>query len=166
MFTSIHKGNPDYVKYWSAVELFQEEYEFSNLKEGFQKLHEAKTVMSVPELIVRQANKQDPNSMPAIKVFGAGKYSYQGIAFTRNSPLVPIFKKAAIKSFECGHYQRILMKWVGDSIKSKGGSDTMILSIGQTFIAFIFMISSNVVALIILLLECSCYKLMKNVICV
>ena len=50
-----------------------------------------------------------------------------------------MFKKAALKTLENGVYKRISLAWQGDQINTQTAADTMVLSIGQMFIAFVFM---------------------------
>ena len=88
---------------------------------------------------MRGANKKDPKSIPNIKIFGASKNIYFGLVFTRNSPLIPMFKKATSRTLENGVYKRISFQWQGDKINTQTAVDTMVLSNGQMFIAFVFM---------------------------
>ena len=111
------------------------------------------TVTYVMESNLRAVNKADPKSLPNIKTFGEGKYEYWGLLFTRNSPLLPMFRKATPKTFENGIYKKSSIKWLGGEIKSQAAAETMVLSMGQTYIAFIFMVLFLFISLPILLLE-------------
>ena len=62
-------------------------------------------------------------------------------------------------SFENGQYKRIISKWQGGAIKSQGAVDTMVLSMGQLFIAFMFIICSTFISLICFLIECLHFKI-------
>ena len=73
-----------------------------------------------------------------------------------------MFKKAAAKTLEKGVYKRSSFKWVGSEMKSEVAVDTMILSIGQTFIAFVFIVLFVFLSLITLFLECLYNKLKKT----
>ena len=111
------------------------------------------TVTYVMESNLRAVNKADPKSLPNIKTFGEGKYEYWGLLFTRNSPLLPMFRKATPKTFENGIYKKSSIKWLGGEIKSQAAGETMVLSMGQTFIAFIFIVLFVFLSLFTLSLE-------------
>ena len=104
------------------------------------------TVTYVMESNLRAVNKADPKSMPNIKTFGEGKYGYWG-------PLLPMFRKATPKTFEHGIYKKSSIKWLGGEIKSQAAGETMVLSMGQTFIAFIFIVLFVFLSLFTLFLE-------------
>ena len=75
--------------------MFPEKYKVDNMKDGFQSLGEGNVVMHVQEGVIRAANKVNPKSTPHnLKIFGADKYSYFSIIFTKNSPLIPTFREA------------------------------------------------------------------------
>ena len=76
--------------------------------------------MHSTEGLTRGAHKLNPYSTPNIKTFGAKKSIYYNLIFTKNSPLIPMFKKATIKTFETGQYDRIANDWQGGEIKSQG----------------------------------------------
>ena len=111
---------------------------------------------------MRGANKKDPKSIPNIKIFGASKNIYFGLVFTRNSPLIPMFKKATSRTLENGVYKRISFQWQGDKINTQTAVDTMVLSIGQMFIAFVFMLLFLFMSLFTLCLECIYFKISKK----
>ena len=154
----LFQGDVDYIKIQEAIESNPGEYTYSNLNDGFEKLKEAKTVMYEFLSFVRSAYKSNPKTLPNVKLFGAGKDRYFGPVCTRNSPLFPMFKKAAAKTLENGIYKTSSLKWVGREIKSQGAVDTMVLSIGQMFIVFLFMALFSIVSLFILFLECLYFK--------
>ena len=145
-----------------AIEINPDEYLYSNTNEGFEKLKEGKIVMQEFLSFVRSTYKANPNTVPSVKIFGAGKDTYFGPLFTRNSPLIPMFKKAAAKTLENGVYKRSSFKWVGSEMKSEEAVDTMVLSIGQTFIAFVFIVLFVFLSLITLFLECLYNRLKKT----
>ena len=126
---------------------------YSDIYDGLQRLEEANTAIYVVESLLKSLNKADPVATSTLKTFGKGKYDYWGLLFTMNSPLIPIFRKATPKTFEYGILKRSMAKWLGGEIKSQVAADTMVLSMGQTFIAFIFMVLFLFISLPILLLE-------------
>ena len=148
------QGDVDYVKIKEALDTNPEEYLYSNMKDGFQRLKVPKTIMCELRSAIRATYKNKPKTVPDMKIFWSGKDQHFGTLCTRNSPLIPIFRKAAAKTLENGLYSRSSSKWVGGAIKSKGAADTMILSIGQMFIAFLFIFLFVIVSLFSLFLEC------------
>ena len=138
----------------NAVESNPDEYLWSNIYDGLQRLEEANTVTYAPESLIRGVNKAGQIDMSNVKTFGQEKYQYWGLLFTRNSPLLPMFRKATSKTFEYGIFKRSYAKWLGDEIKSQGTVGTITLSMGQTFIAFIFIVLFIFLSLFTLFLEC------------
>ena len=136
-----------------AVESNPDEYLYSNIYDGLQRLEEAKTVIYASESLIRTVNKADQMVMSNVTTFGQEKYEYWGVLFTMNSPLLPMFRKATSKTFENGIFKRGYAKWLGDEIKSQGAVGTIMLSMGQTFIAFLFMVLFIFLSLFTLFLE-------------
>ena len=127
------------------MEKNRENYIYSNIEDGFLKLQKGKVVMHAIMAMAKGTHRSDPYSTPPnIKIFGPSKSSYYNLIFTKNSPLLPMFKKATITSFETGKYNRISLKWQGDEIKSNGEMD-MVLSSGQVFNNFIFLVAMFVI---------------------
>ena len=149
---NFEKGDQDYVKYWNEVEENRENHIYSTIEDGFIKLKKDQVVMHAMDAMVKGAHKLDPYSTPNIKTFGSSKSSYYNLIFTENSPLLPMFKRAAITSFEKGQYDRISLKWQGDEIISNDKRD-MVLSSGQVFMNFIFLFTVLLVCFGCLLLE-------------
>ena len=153
---NFEKGDQDYVKYWNEVEENRENHIYSTIEDGFIKLKKDQVVMHAMDAMVKGAHKLDPYSTPNIKTFGSSKSSYYNLIFTENSPLLPMFKRAAITSFEKGQYDRISLKWQGDEIISNDKRD-MVLSSGQVFMNFIFLFTVLLVCFGCLLLEIFCF---------
>ena len=153
-WTFFEKGDQDYVKYWNEVEANYENYVYSNIKDGFRKLDkgQAQVVMHALDAMAKGAHKSDPHSTPYIKTFASSKSSYYNLIFTENSPLLPMFKKAATESFETGQYDRISLKWQGDEIRSNDDRDR-VLSSGQVFMNFIYLLCVFIVCLGFLISE-------------
>ena len=128
------------------MEANYENYVYSNIKDGFRKLDKGQVVMHALDAMAKGAHKSDPHSTPYIKTFASSKSSYYNLIFTENSPLLPMFKKAATESFETGQYDRISLKWQGDEIRSIDNRDR-VLSSGQVFMNFIFLLCVLIVCL-------------------
>ena len=95
-------------------------------------------------------------------MFGTSKNQYWGLLVSRNSPLIPMFKQAASKTLENGVYKKISFEWQGDQINTQAAVDTMVLSIGQMFIAFVFMAVFFFLSFFTLCLECAYLKVSKK----
>ena len=95
----------------------------------------------------------NPKAIPPIKTFGKTRSSYYNIIFTKNSPLIPLFLKAATKTFESGKYDRISVKWRGSGIIQEGNRWS-VLSHGQVVFNWILLMCMMGYSLVILILEC------------
>ena len=99
-------------------------------------------------------------SFQRIKTFGASGKLITGWIFTKNSPLVPLFKQTAMKMFENGEFARVHLKWKGPDIASGKRTDeleTEVLGIGQLVLPFTIFGLFLVVSIIPLIIEC-CHK--------
>ena len=67
--------------------------------------------------------------------------------------ILPMFGKATSRTFEYGIFKRGYAKWLGGEIKSQAAGGTITLSMGQTFIAFLFMVLFILLSLFTLFLE-------------
>ena len=114
--------------------------------------------MYIDKDLLRGAFNQESNIFQRIKIFGASKTINMGWIFTMNSPLAPLFKKAAMKMFENGEFRRVQSKWYGVDINSGEIIDELeILSMGQLVLPFGIFGFFLVVSFIPLMIEC-CYK--------
>ena len=123
----------------------------ANVQEGLKELEKGHTIMfSYEDQLKEHLNSQR-------RTFGAVDL-YTGWIFTKNSPLVPLFKQAALRMLENGEFRRVQSKWNGLDIISREISDELeILSIGQLVLPFAIFGVFIVVSFIPLMIEC-CYK--------
>ena len=123
----------------------------ANVQEGLKQLEKGHTIMfSYEDQLKEHLNSQR-------RTFGAVDL-YTGWIFTKNSPLVPLFKQAALRMLENGEFRRVQSKWNGLDIISREISDELeILSIGQLVLPFAIFGIFIVVSFIPLMIEC-CYK--------
>ena len=113
--------------------------------------------MFIPRDLLK-ASYQDSNNFQRIKIFGASQTRNLGWIFTKNSPLVSLFKLAAMKMLENGEFRRAQLKWNGpDIISAERAHELEILSIGQLVLPFGIFGFFLVVSFIPLMIEC-CYK--------
>ena len=130
----------------------------ANVQEGLKELEKGQTIMLTPKDLLKVSLNQDPNSFQGIRTFGDMEFHLLGWIFTKNSPLVPLFKQAAMKMFENGEFRRVQLKWKGPDTVSKGTTDEIeILSIGQLFLPFAIFVLFLVLSIIPLMIEC-CHK--------
>ena len=124
---------------------------------GLNEMKKGHTIMFVNEDQLLHAFNADINSFQGIKTFGASKPLYHGFIFTKNSPLVPLFKKACMKMSSNGQLQRANLKWLGIKDIKEGGEadDVEILNFGQLFLPFAILVSLLGISIILLMVECS-----------
>ena len=109
----------------------------ANVQEGLKELEKGQTIMYIDKDILKASFNQDPNSFQRIKIFGASRTINLGWIFTKNSPLVPLFKQAAMKVLENGEFRRAQLKWNGPDINSgERNHELEILGTGQLVLPF------------------------------
>ena len=147
------QGDPDYSKYWNEVEKHPDKHTALDIWDGLKRLNNENTILHTFKSFLTGAKVTNPKAMPPMKTFGAGRTRYQNIILTKNSPLFPLFAKAATKSFENGQYDRTAMKWQGTNIvqEKKNWSE---MSHGQVAFNFMLLMCLIVYSLVILVLEC------------
>ena len=93
-----------------------------------------------------------------IKTFGKRTSSHNnGIIFTKDSPLINIFRKALLQLSEQGVTDKVLRR-AGKFVVNQE-SDHQILSIGQTALAFIVLgVGAMAVSLVVLIIEVLVWK--------
>ena len=138
-----------------------EKHIMPDLNSGFEELKKGQTVMFSLDSFLRGKKKESPTSVPNIATFAPSKPSYYNLLLTKNSPLGPLFKQAAIETIESGQTSRIDAIWKGAPIKLEGAADKIVLSSGQTFLLFTFLLSMLGVSLICLGFEW-CLKIFKR----
>ena len=123
---TIFQGDLDYIKYWSSVEKEDKNHVVANVQEGLKALEKDHTIMFIYEDQLRaHLNSQ------RIRTFGSvGKH--RGWIFTKNSPLVPLFKQAAMRMLENGEFRRVKSKFNGQDIISREITDELEI-LGQIY---------------------------------
>ena len=151
----ILQGDMDYVKYVELWEKDPHKYNVKTIEKGLELIKNDRTILYTSDAFLRGANRRNPSNFPYVKTLSAGTSSFTNLIFTKNSPLVPVFSKASIKTFEQGQYERITRFWQGQEISalSKNSVDTMILTSGQVFLIFGVLMLSLMSSLVCLLLE-------------
>ena len=114
---------------------------------------DGQTILHAMYSAITGSQVMNPKAIPPIKTFGKTRSSYYNIIFTKNSPLIPLFLKAATKTFESGKYDRISIKWKGRDIIQEGNRWS-VLSHGQVVFNWILLMCMMGYSLVILILEC------------
>ena len=154
------QGDIDYVNFWRAVESEEgfKKHVMANVQDGLKELEKGQTIMFTDKDILTASFNQDPKNFQRIKTFGASRKLITGWIFTKNSPLVPLFKQSSLKMFENGEFRRAQLKWKGPDIISEERTDeSEILNIGQLVLPFMIFGIFLVVSIIPLMIEC-CHK--------
>ena len=142
-----------YVKQWD--EEGSEKFRIASMEKGLELIKNDQTILHTSDAMLREANRNNPSSFPYVKTISAAlSNSYTHSIFTKNSPLVPVFYKASIKTFEQGQYERITRFWQGQEISV----DTMILTGGQVFLIFGVLMLSLMSSFICLFFEIVFFK--------
>jgi hypothetical protein len=89
------KIDPDYANYWARVLANPDEYKYKSVKEGLDMIAESQTVMKIDDGILRGYINANPFHMQRINVFSTVPFRAHSVIFPHNSPLKPIFTKAA-----------------------------------------------------------------------
>ena len=163
-FFSYCQGDADYIKYVKLLEENPRKYVVKSIEIGLELIKNDQTILHTTDAKIRAANQRNPSTFPYIKTIpGQATTSFSNLIFTKNSPLVPVFSKASIKTFEQGQYERIASSWQGQEISalSKNSVDTMILTSGQIFLIFGVLMLSLMSSLVCLLLEIIFFKCKK-----
>ena len=151
----ILQGDLDYVKYVELWKKDPDKYNVKAIEEGLELIKNDQTILHTSDAMLRGAQRRNPSTFPNVKTFEASSTTYSYLIFTKNSPLVPVFSKASLKSFERGQYERVSRYWQGQeiSVSSKNSMDTLVLTIGQVFLIFGVLMLSLLSSLVCLVLE-------------
>ena len=145
---------PEYQKYMEKVESTPQSYLVETHKDGIMSLKEDRTMFSDLQHLIRSVYNKHSRELPQISLFDRERSSRTlTLAFTKNSPLTPFFKKITQKSVQGGLRDALILEWFGPKIRPKAKSESYSLSIGQTFLIFTIMATAIVLSLIVYALE-------------
>ena len=129
---------------------------------GINEIRKDQTILLIDQAMLKGEFRENPKSFPSnIKIFGGMKPFYGCLMFTKNSPLLPMFRRAATQLTESGQYDRIDVKWKGSKIPEEAAAETMILTAGQTYLVFAFYLFFLGTTLILISIEC-CHNFYKK----
>ena len=135
----------------------------NDVEQGIKKLRVSKTILFVGQSgLLKGALKQNPNLGEDIEPFGDKKVTHLCMMFNKNSPLVPMFSKASIETFESGQYDHISTKWMGQDITYLEKLYADVLGPGQVFMVFMFLIVMLTSSFACLIFECMYFYLLKK----
>jgi hypothetical protein len=116
IFAVTAENDPDYEKYWARVQESPNENKFKSLKEGLDIISKTQTVMYIDNAMLRGYFKANPFHLQRLDVFATVIRSASTLIFPHNSPLKPIFAKAAMGVQEIGLQGKELANIVVSSI--------------------------------------------------
>ena len=125
-------------------------------------LKKGKTILAAQEGILKGALKEMGHLNENLKTFGESKTTYMCMLFNKNSPLVPLFTKAAIETFERGQYDYASKEWIGRDITYTKKVQADVIGPGQVLLVFIILLTIWVSSLACLIFECMYFYVMKK----
>lgn len=145
---------PEYQNYLEKVKSSPDSYMVDTHKDGLMSLKEDRILYSDLEHLIRSVYNKHSQELPQISLFDRERSSRTlTLAFTKNSPLTPFFKKITQKSVQGGLRDALILEWFGPKIRPKAKSESYSLSIGQTFLIFTVMAAAIILSLIVYALE-------------
>ena len=141
---------PEYQKYLKKVKSSPESYMVDTHKDGLMSLKEDRILYSDLEHLIRSVYNKHSQELPQISLFDRERSARTlKLAFTKNSPLAPFFKKITQKSVQGGLRDALILEWFGPKIRPKAKSESYSLTIGQTFLVFAIMGVAIILSIII-----------------
>ena len=145
---------PEYQNYLKKVKSSPDSYMVDTHKDGLMALKEDRILYSDLEHLIRSVYNKHSQELPQISLFDRERSSRTlTLAFTKNSPLTPFFKKITQRSVQGGLRDALILEWFGPKIRPKAKSESYSLSIGQTFLIFTVMAAAIILSLIVYALE-------------
>ena len=112
--------------------------------------------------MLKGALKKNPQLVKNLRAFGETKKVYQGLILNKNSPLEPLFKKAALELFEKGQSDYAYKEWIGSDIEHINGLTSDVMGSGQVFLVFLMLTAMLACSLACLILECIHFLVIKK----
>ena len=140
----------------------RENHVAKTIQDGIGRLEKSQTVLFATAGILNGAIKQNPKIAQKLRTFGETKVSYNCLLFNENSPLVPLFLKAATESFERGQYDYMHSKWLGTQISHVETVTASIVGTGQVFVVFVILTAMLACSLACLMIECMYFYITRK----
>ena len=126
---------------------------YYSLEDGLKYMRESSTVIHVNTGMLNSIYKEHKEVTQEIKKFGDLGINFQSIIFPKNSPFLPIFRKAFLKMREGGTTSLILNTWEGAGIPNSNVQSKEKLSAGQAILVYLVICGATALSSIILLGE-------------
>ena len=147
---------------WDAIDKDKASFVANTIEDGLKKLENDQTVFYVNTGILKGAIKKNLELGQNLRAFGETKTEYQSLVLNKNSPLVPLFKKATLELFEKGQYDYISKEWIGKDIEYFEGLTSDVMGPGQVFLVFVILTAMLACSLACLILECMHFHVIKK----
>ena len=147
---------------WDAIDKDKASFVANTIEDGLKKLENDQTVFYVNTGMLKGAIKKNPKLGQNLRAFVETKTEYQGLILNKNSPLVPLFKKATLELFEKGQYDYISKEWIGKDIEYFEGLTSDVMGPGQVFLVFVMLTAMLACSLAFLILECIHFHVIKK----
>ena len=156
------QGVPNYVKYWDSVVRDKASFAVKTIPDGLKKLENDQTVFHVNTIMLKGVIKSNPKLGQNLRTFGKTKPQYRCLMLNKNSPLVPLFKKATLELLEKGQSDYAYKKWIGNDIEHINSLTSDVMGPGRVFLVFLMLTTMLVCSLACLILECIHFLVIKK----
>ena len=140
-----------YEWYQKAIE--NTDFTVDTIKDGIHSLTEGNLAFYAPSHKIRKFFNEKLHDTSLITTLADENPKYYALALTKNSPLMPYFKKIAFESLESGLTDALLLEWIGPKIKHLPNNTTDASTVGQTLLIFILMILMICFSLLVYIAE-------------
>ena len=156
-----HDKNID--NYWKFADKYPDQYFVTSIEEAITSLHEGPNVYhGLSQQVTRFINGNQDKILSSIVTLQREKSKYYSLLLTKNSPLMPYFKKMAYESIQFGLTEAVIHEWIGPEIKPIPEKGTHALTIGQTFLIFAILLGFISFSLLIYTMEFSIAMIQKE----
>ena len=110
----VEQGDPDYTALMDRLNADPDNLIYNTVEEGIRRLRSGRTVIIAHKMVFNSFINKNPRIFADEKLFIIDKIyepSIQGLIFTLNSPLRPLFDRAITKLREGGTYDFLKRKW-------------------------------------------------------
>ena len=154
-----------YAAFWERVQTKPNQTVYDGIRQGLSLIQNGENVIHLNYGVVVGHYKANPfisQKPQKIKIFGKNRPQYYSVILPFNSPLKPILQKGTNTLIQTGTIDHMQKLWVGTSVPTNKGSETIVLSTGQVFLAFMILLLTIGTAGCILLLEALARKFFEK----
>ena len=154
-------GNENYDKWLKEIGNENlKNYMVSSVGEGMKSLAKEDAVYFGQSQQVRRLFNKHEHGIKTLANLSDRRRMYFSILLTKNSPLMPYFKKVAFDSIESGLMEAVLHKWIGPKIRHSHNPEGSPLTVGQTFLVFTFLLTFIFLSLVTYFIEVITFKIL------